>query len=230
MLLSAIRVVLPATIALTVQTAIVEAASDECRAKPGSAAPPGSGWYYRVNRADHRRCWYVSSQRTGGHSHPRRTASVGHRKLVSHGMRKVPNVLYDREIGPEMASAQMAPRDATLPVEQVTLPDFAARWPDLPNSQDLVLRKVRTITYTRPAGNAPTPSTPFVGAKRAAQQPSADEASLNSVFLGGALTATLVVAGGISYFARRRRRHYRDERYATAEGPDQGTHMFTPLG
>ena len=145
-------------------------------------------------------------------------------------MRKVPNVLYDREIGPEMASAQMAPRDATLPVEQVTLPDFAARWPDLPNSQDLVLRKVRTITYTRPAGNAPTPSTPFVGAKRAAQQPSADEASLNSVFLGGALTATLVVAGGISYFARRRRRHYRDERYATAEGPDQGTHMFTPLG
>ncbi len=219
-LLSAILVVLPATAASTAQNTIVEAASDECRAKPGSAGPPGSRWHYRVNRVDHRRCWFVSSQGGSGHSRPRRTASMGRRHFVSRSRHEVPHVQYDREVNPEMASAQMA-----LPHEQAPLPDFAARWPDLPSSQDLGPRKVATISYARPTTNAPTLPTASVGAKRAVERSSAGEA-FNSVFFGGALTATLLVAGGVSYFARRRRRSPRDERHATTEGPDQATHMF----
>jgi hypothetical protein len=181
--------------------------------------------HYRVNRVDHRRCWFVSSQGGSGHSRPRRTTSVGRRHFVSRSRHEVPHVQYDREVNPEMASAQMAPPDAALPLEQAPLPDFAARWPDLPSSQDLGPRKVATISYTRPTTNAPTLPTPSVGAKRAVEQSSAGEA-FNSVFFGGALTATLLVAGGVSYFARRRRRTPRDERHATTEGPDQATHMF----
>lgn len=33
--------------------------ADECLAKPGGTAPQGSHWYYRVNRADGRHCWYL---------------------------------------------------------------------------------------------------------------------------------------------------------------------------
>ena len=212
--------ILPATAALTAQIVVVEAASGECRAKPGSAAPLGSRWLYRVNRVDHRRCWFVSSQGAGGHSNLRGTASGRHRKFVRHGTRDVLNVQYDRTVGLEAASAQTAPTDTTLPPEQATLPDFATRWPDLPSSQGLLRRKVATITYTRPANNASTSSTPFPSVERAGEQSSVGDA-FNSVLLGGALTASLFVAGGISYVARRRRR--RDERYRNAAEPHQRT-------
>jgi hypothetical protein len=215
-LLSAIFVVLPATAALTAHTVVLEAASGECRTKPGPTAPLGSRWVYRVNRVDHRRCWFVSSQGEGGHSNLGRTASGRHRKFVRHGTRDVLNVQYDRTEGPETASAT----DTMLPIEQASLPDFAARWPDLPSSQDLPRRKVATITYTRPANNASTSSTPFSGIERAGEQPSLGDA-FNSVLLGGALTASLFVAGGISYVARQRRR--RDERYRNAVEPHQRT-------
>jgi hypothetical protein len=217
--LSAIFVVLPATAALTAQTVVVEAASGECSAKPGSAAPLGSRWLYRVNRVDHRRCWFVSSQVAGGHSYMRRTASGRPRHFVRHSTRDVLNVRYDHIVGPETASAQTAPTDTMLPLEQATHPDFAARWPDLPSSQGLLRRKVATITYTRPANNASTSSTPFPGVERAEQSSLGD--AFNSVLLGGALTASLFVAGGISYVARRRRR--RDERYRNAVEPHQRT-------
>ena len=218
--LSAIFVVLPATAALTAQTVVVEAASGECRAKPGSAAPLGSRWLYRVNRVDHRRCWFVSSQVVGGHSYMRRTASGRPRHFVRHSTRDVLNVRYDRTVGLETASAQAVPSDTMLPPEQATLPDFSTRWPDLPNSQGLLSRKVATITYTRPTNNASTSSTPFPSVERAGEQSSMGDA-FNSVLLGGALTASLFVAGGISYVARRRRR--RDERYKNAVEPHQRT-------
>jgi hypothetical protein len=36
-----------------------QGAADECIAKPGGTAPQGSHWYYRINRADGRHCWYL---------------------------------------------------------------------------------------------------------------------------------------------------------------------------
>ena len=40
----------------------VQGAADECLAKPGGTAPQGSHWYYRVNRADGRHCWYLAPE------------------------------------------------------------------------------------------------------------------------------------------------------------------------
>jgi hypothetical protein len=39
-----------------------QGAADECLAKPGGTAPQGSHWYYRVNRADGRHCWYLGPE------------------------------------------------------------------------------------------------------------------------------------------------------------------------
>jgi hypothetical protein len=39
-----------------------QAAADECLAKPGGTAPQGSHWYYRINRADGRHCWYLGPE------------------------------------------------------------------------------------------------------------------------------------------------------------------------
>jgi len=52
----AILVVPLVTILLTAQTSLAESAADECRTEPGSSAPSGSHWYYRVNRTDQRHC------------------------------------------------------------------------------------------------------------------------------------------------------------------------------
>ena len=38
-------------------------AADDCLAGPNAAAPQGSHWYYRVDRATHRECWYLGPQR-----------------------------------------------------------------------------------------------------------------------------------------------------------------------
>jgi len=34
-------------------------AADDCLAKPNAAAPDGSHWYYHVDRATGRQCWYL---------------------------------------------------------------------------------------------------------------------------------------------------------------------------
>jgi hypothetical protein len=47
-----------ATICLTVQTS---RAQFECLAKPNAVAPQGSHWYYRLDRATHRQCWYLAA-------------------------------------------------------------------------------------------------------------------------------------------------------------------------
>ena len=119
-----------------------------------------------------------------------------------------------------MASVQTAPTDTMLPLEKATHPDFAARWPDLPGSQDLLRRKIATITYARPANGASTSSTPLSGIEGAGERSSVGDA-FNSVLLGGALMTSLFVAGGISYVVRRRRR--RNERHRNAVEPHRRT-------
>jgi hypothetical protein len=38
-------------------------AADECLSKPGTTAPQGGHWYYRVDRTTKRQCWYVGAER-----------------------------------------------------------------------------------------------------------------------------------------------------------------------
>jgi hypothetical protein len=41
-------------------------AADECLSGPKGAAPKGSHWYYRVDRATRKNCWYVRAERKQG--------------------------------------------------------------------------------------------------------------------------------------------------------------------
>jgi hypothetical protein len=52
------------TIALAAVIVTIEAshAADDCLAGPNAAAPEGSHWYYRVDRATHRECWYLGPE------------------------------------------------------------------------------------------------------------------------------------------------------------------------
>jgi hypothetical protein len=54
-----ILVIALAAVSLTARSTLAQRAADECITKPGSAAPEGKHWYFRVNRSDRRHCWYV---------------------------------------------------------------------------------------------------------------------------------------------------------------------------
>jgi hypothetical protein len=57
-----ILVIVLAAVSWTARSTLAQRAADECMTKPGSAAPQGRHWYFRVNRTDHRHCWYVGPE------------------------------------------------------------------------------------------------------------------------------------------------------------------------
>ena len=59
MFIAIIRLI--AVAALTTRTGAAEPA-DSCVAKPNTAPPQGSHWYYRVDRTANRRCWYLGPE------------------------------------------------------------------------------------------------------------------------------------------------------------------------
>jgi len=212
-LLPAILVMLPATGALTAQTTIVEAATEPCRTRPGSAAPAGSHWYYRINRGDNHRCWYLSSQEARS---ARRGASVVRRNFIS---RRTPVARHgnESEIDARPSSPEVKPTEAALALEQTTLDAFAARWPDAPEYKPLDVRTVATMSFTKdPAMHADQIAlVSVVDGKRAGQQQA--PAVFEPVILGGALMTALLVAGGVFRLTRRHRRtSSRDQPCASA--------------
>jgi hypothetical protein len=58
-LASAALAVLACALVLSVNSSSGQAAADNCIAKPNAAPPQGSHWYYRVDKAGNRRCWYL---------------------------------------------------------------------------------------------------------------------------------------------------------------------------
>src|SRR5260370_41479090 len=66
-----------ATVLVTAQTSLAEPAADVCKPNPGPSAPPGSHWYYRVNRTDQRPCWFLGPEAANGRSQAREEPSRG---------------------------------------------------------------------------------------------------------------------------------------------------------
>lgn len=52
---------LAALLVILVMPVHASQAADDCLAEPNAAAPDGSHWYYHVDRATGRQCWYLGS-------------------------------------------------------------------------------------------------------------------------------------------------------------------------
>ena len=212
--LPAIFLLLPVTSALTVHTTVVEAASTQCKAKPDSAAPAGTRWYYRANRLDHSRCWFLSSRNVSVHSRLRQTASVTGGHFIRPKSGEVPNAQQDR-IGPQIASV-IEPAEDRLASGQTMVPQLTTRAPDPPRSYELLARKVATIPYGLSVASTQPPSDALVQARPSGGQASAGVASFNLVYLGAAATS-LSLAGGVFHLTRRR---VRSRDHALADRPN----------
>jgi len=166
-ILGAVIIVMPATYA--------GAASEQCSSKPDSSAPPGSHWYYRVDRVNQRRCWYLSS----GDSRIRQAGSLRRRELINRGAGN--GDARGSEIDGEIGGGSTLRRESITisggPTHDETIaPDVTAS-----ASESLVPKTVVSVSYILP---------------RAAEQSLRRGTNHSLVFLFGGLVVALLIAGG----------------------------------
>src|SRR5262245_5667036 len=143
LLLSAILFIPLGTVLVTAQPSLAEPASDECKTKPGSSAPPGSHWYYLINRTDQRRCWFLGPKGAYVRSQARETASK-----VSSSTRTRPreNPVEAARATP-MEGAQRTFLDpASTELHRLAAADFAAPSSDVAKNPDLDARDPTPIS------------------------------------------------------------------------------------
>ena len=210
---------------MTAQTSLAEPASDECKTKPGSSAPPGSHWYYRIDRTDQRRCWFLGPEGAYARSQARETASK-----VTSSTRTPPRekpVEAARAIPAPMEGAQRTPLDpAPTELHRVAAADFAAASSDLAKTPDLDAREPTTISNNSTEAREPPEAReemPLIRpvrteAKHAELQDPAPETAPMPVFLVGALMV-LLCAGAIFKLARRKTQSYRRNRRMVSSRP-----------
>jgi hypothetical protein len=215
------------TVLVTAQTSLAEPAAEECKTKPGSSAPPGSHWYYRINRTDQRRCWFLGPEGAKVRSQAREAASN-----VSLPTRTPPRenaVETARAIPASMELAQRTPLEAaSTESHRVAAADFAATSSDPPKIPDLDAREPTTISNNSTEAREPTDAQeemPLIGpvvteAEHAGLQDPARETAPMPVFLVGALMVLLCV-GAIFKLARRKTQSYRRGRRVISSRPRQ---------
>jgi hypothetical protein len=126
---------IPAAILVTGHSSLGETKGDDCRAKPDGSAPAGLHWYYRVDRANSRHCWYLHEQGMRVHSlvhTTSRDADVGNDTATENDTAGEQIWKVVPVTGGRPAESEQAPSAA----EQQSAA-FTTRWVDLPKSVDL---------------------------------------------------------------------------------------------
>lgn len=183
--------VVAVTISLTGQSSFSEAI--QCRTSPGTSAPQGMHWYYRVDRTNNQHCWYLQS------------AGVQVRSRENVPLSK-PQAQIPREL--ELVSAEKETDQTSItardeaPYRQLASPDFTARWLDIPESVDLDTREFNrprsdyAVEQTTPALTAAQISSiSFVSTAIDTQSPRprnfAGALSFGSIFVAGGLSVLI---------------------------------------
>lgn len=75
-ILPASLVVLSVSALVSLNASVAKSGAEACLIKPGAAGPQGTHWHYRVNRSDHRRCWFLTYEKVKAHSRTHEAVSV----------------------------------------------------------------------------------------------------------------------------------------------------------
>jgi len=188
---------------LTTRSSLAAAAADECLSKPGASAPAGSHWYYRVNRADRRHCWYLGPAGAKVHSEARETTSSSPRQTLQRAAETPRTALAEAApvpAAPEPAVAAEAAAPTELPEPEDAVPQFAARWPDLAGSVALGAREPAAASSAYAEEHAAEDEMPLVWpvlteTERAGAPRSASASGGRPTFIVGVLA--LLLAGAV---------------------------------
>jgi hypothetical protein len=238
-ILSAFLIMVPATILLT-----TEATAEQCKASPGGAAPRGMHWYYRVNRATNKHCWYLEPGGAHVKSHTATAAvadALAARKanpvdadnaapmqaMPADGAEPAAPVqtafAQTQTASAQTALAQAAPADQAATANQaVGEPGFGSRWPeDLPKAEDLEQSEPAPVSdsYAERRDTdaiAQMPSKwPGGKAGHAAQSAAGETALRYFSILGIVVIPLLLAAGWVAKYSREPHRSNMQERLRT---------------
>ena len=207
MFVPASRMMVLATVVLGVQTSFAEPAADDCKTTPGSSAPPGQHWYYRINRSDQRHCWYLGAEATKVRAQTREKASpLPARTGREEASETTPTMPPPMEVipTPSIPAASSQPPAAA---------DFARPSLDLAQAPDPTPREpASTSNASAPEATEAQEEMPLVwpvltDAERAGSPDSARGSAPWSVFL--IVAGALLVAGSLFKLAWRARSHLR---------------------
>jgi len=181
--------------------------ADACITKPGSSGPKGTHWYYRINRADGRHCWYLGSQAGQTAAQPRLAAWESPSPLLQ------PTTDASSQQAAPMTAPQIV---AAAPTLDVTAMDFAKRWPAVPMPTDLVSAAERRAAED---AKEQTPAAePILESKQAELVPDSDKAGMGPItFVGAVAMLSLLLVGGILKLAG-----YLENRLRLAHGRSDG--------
>ena len=205
------------TILSTAQPSLAEPAADECKSEPGSSAPSGSHWYYRISRADQRRCWFLGPEGMKVRSQAREVPSSVSSPTRTAGRE---NAVEPTRAKP-VETAQKTSLEGASAESNRAVANFAAPSADLPKTPDFETREPTTINDNYAEAREPTNAQeemPLIWpvlteAARAGLGEPARESAPGALFLIGALAMVLLCAGTIFKLARRHtqsvRRHRR---------------------
>jgi hypothetical protein len=180
-------------IALAATTASRATRAEECLAGPNAQSPQGSHWYYRIDRATHRKCWYLGAlraqhRRAAGHAESTPPVGIVAAPPASgFGARAADE--------PPRASAEVAPESRTPALPAPTA---------APPPEQIATRAVATTTErVRPPAPAKPPETAQPAAVAALPAPANDaRGALPAALFGVALL--LASVGTMLVRARRR--------------------------
>ena len=193
-----------------------EAKGDDCRAKPDGTSPAGLHWYYRVDRANNRHCWYLHQQGMLVHS-PSHAASRNSDAVSrsSDALSRSPDIENDTAGGPVWPTLPAVPQPgyerSETSAEEPTAA-FVARWVDMPRSVDLNAHQFAAEGHgyaaEHVAENGQDQLLPTLANVSAAngemRQDSGTQTHFGSISLAGAMVlALLLVSEALVRFARR---------------------------
>ena len=191
-------------------------AADTCVSVPKGSVPAGSHWYYRIDHATKRNCWYIGEEkdktaRAASKAYPRTSIADARAELAFPRGRGEPDAAIGDEPRPNVAQpvAGLQNAERTIPIDPPSSP-VASRWPDASDAGPV--RDIRVAAVEPPE----TPQTRVAATKQNAVSPAAlvtadptpekQPAAMQMLLLAmlGALALAGVTASLVFSFGRKR--------------------------
>lgn len=225
-----------AMVALTVRppASLAQSAGDQCRSKPGSTAPPGTRWYYRVNPASNQRCWFLDHEgskarqrtRDGAPTTPLLRRPPQHEN-AGEAARAIPAQASAAPTTSTAAAALIAPTHEVVSEvafneaagdKEAAAIDFDLRWPNLPMSLGgpEMMRTIHTEQQAERPQQIPLILSVYVSMQ-----------AFWPAFAVGAFAFILLIAGPV--FIGRRRGSYRRDHWRPAADEHEHPQMHPDL-
>ena len=220
---------------LAVQPTALHAA-DECLSGPKGAAPKGSHWYYRVDRATKKNCWYVRAEgkptpsASSSATLPLPQAQAPLQPSVANARAEADSVSVGQPGGPAPEPAPSAAAQ-NVPDPAASTPDngqstVASRW--LEQTADTASTSIPALAASDATLNSAPPSVAAPPAAADMRPASASGFPPLLLVIVGALVAAAGVAGVMFRLGRRQPEEFHHEQRAPWDVLDIGATIRSP--